>query len=133
MKAGSIFLSIMLVLIIFNFMYIQTLPDKTNMIVLGAIMGLVSSVLVIGVVGGIQILGTGLNGESIKIMFGVGTLLNILFQINIGGFPIGLGLINNLLNTFVGGDLWGLGYLLATSIAIMALLSGLMIILGSGE
>ena len=133
MKAGSIFLSIMLVLIIFNFMYIQTMPDKVNMVVLGGIMGLVSSVLAIGVVGGIQILGSGLNGESIKIMFGVGTLLNVLFQINIGGFPLGLGLINNLSGAFSTGDLWGLGYFLASSIGIVGLISGLMIILGSGD
>jgi hypothetical protein len=133
--ASSVFLSGMLILLLFNWVYVQTLAIPINTIVLGAITGFLASIISVAILSGIQVLGTGLDSASIKILFGVGSLLNILFQVNIAGFPIGLGLMNNMMDAFSFASDSGtfglsLGFFISTVLTIMILVSGVMIIQG---
>jgi hypothetical protein len=133
--ASSVFLSGMLILLLFNWVYVQTLAIPINTIVLGAITGFLASIISVAILSGIQVLGTGLDSASIKILFGVGSLLNILFQVNIAGFPIGLGLMNNMMDAFSFAPDSGtfglsLGFFISTVLTIMILVSGVMIIQG---
>lgn len=132
MNSGMVFLSCLSVLLIFNWIYVAMYPSVTWNLTVGAVTGFVGTILALGIISGIQLFGSGLSGTSIKIIFGVGTLLNILFQITIGGFPIGMGLANNVLSSFSGGDIIGIGYFLTTIICIITIVSGLMVIIGGG-
>lgn len=136
MVAGSIFLSGMLILLIFNWMYIQT-TTLVNTIILSSLVSLLAGIILLGVITGITVFGTGLDSASIKILFGAGALMNILFQIPLGvNWGIGLGLINNMVNAFSiegSGFGIGIGYFLSGSISIMIFISGIMLIQGSGD
>jgi len=129
MNASDIFLSSMAILLIFNFIYVTTAPTITWNLTIGAITGFIVLVLAVGIVSGVQFLGSGFNGESVKIMFGCGALMNILFQIDIMGFPIGIGLATNVLNCF-GSEWLGLGVITTSILSLMAFVSGLIIITG---
>lgn len=156
MRPSELLISVMAILMVFNFIYIAAFPDIANTMILGSIIGLVVTVLIVCIVGGVQVLGSGLSGTSIKMIFGIAILFNILFQINlpswifgiisvvatVAGYgintnlsiPIGMGLTNNIFNAFANGDLWGLGFFVATTLSIVALVSGIMVIMGaSGE
>ena len=135
MKATGIFLSVMTILLIFNWLYVSAYPTSTNIMLFGAVTGLVTISVVTSIVAGLQVLGSGFNGESIRILFGVTALIQILFSLNFEiediHVIIGLGLINNLFNAFSGGDFYGLGYFITTVFAILSLVSGILIIVGS--
>lgn len=134
MNAQESFLGIMSILLVFNWLYVSANPEVTNSMVLGVVTGLVATSIGISVIAGLQIVGTGLNSASIKIIFGVSTLLQILFSLNFVVADVevvlGLGLINNLFNAFSGGDLFGLGFIISTFFGIIALVSGLFVITG---
>lgn len=129
MDATEIFISVMIILLIFNVYYVFSFPESTWNLTVGAITGFLAVILTIGIISGIQVLGSGLSESSIKILFGVGSLLNVLFQINIGGFPIGLGLVSNVLSVF-GMEFFGLGMILTSILGILAFVSGLIIVTG---
>lgn len=126
----GIFITITSILLIFNFIYCSAKPDVINSMYVGALTGLVSTVLAVGVISGVQILGSGLNSESIKIIFGVGCILNMLFRINIAGFPLGIGLCNTILDAFPSTEFIGIGYFISSTLAMLALISGLLSIMG---
>jgi len=107
-----------------------TFPVAQWQFTIGAITGFMVLILGIGIISGIQVLGSGLNGESIKIMFGCGALLNVLFQINIANFPIGMGLVTNVLACFDGTEFLGLGIIITSIMGVMAFVSGLIVITG---
>lgn len=127
---SSIFVTCVMIMIIFNVIYVSAHPDLGNNMTVGAVTGLVGTALATGILAGIQVLGTGLNDESIKIMFGMGAIVNILFQINIGELPLGLGLANNMINAFSPSEAGGLGYFIAGGLAIVTLICGLLTIVG---
>lgn len=130
MKAGEIFISSIVTLSIFNFIYVSSTPSKINNMGIGALTGLLTTIIAVGIISSIQILGSGLNSASIKIIFGVGFLVNILFKVEIGGLPIGLGLMNNLYEVFMAGDLLGIGFFITTVFSFITLVSGIIIIIG---
>lgn len=129
----GIFLTGFAILLLFNFIYCTANPDATNVMFVGAVTGLLASSVAVGVISGVTILGTGLTGESVKILFGISSLLNMLFQVNVGGFPVGIGLITNILNVFPTDEFMGIGYFVVSSLTIVILASGVMILIGSGE
>ena len=133
MLATSMFLSSLFLMFVFNVGYIMANPSAVNNMLLGSITGTLSVVVSVGVISGIQILGSGLNSMSIKIIFGITALLNMLFQVDVLGFPIGLGLVNNLINVFNPTDMLGLGFFFASGLAIMSVVSGIIIVLGGGS
>lgn len=131
MNASTVFMFCMVTLLIFNFIYVSSTPQQLQIITIGAVVGFIAEILAIGIIGGVQIFGSGLNPASIRILFGVATLLNLLFQINIGGFPIGIGLLNNVFNIFSSGsDFLGLGLFIVTVLGLLTFVSGLLVIVG---
>lgn len=130
MNASTVFIFCMITLLIFNFIYVSSTPQQLQIITIGALIGFIAEILAIGVISGVQILGSGLNPASIRILFGVATLLNILFQVNIGGFPIGIGLLNNVFTVFSNGDFLGLGLFITTVLGLVLITSGLIVIVG---
>lgn len=133
MNASEIFIITMIVLLIFNVVYLTSTPDGLALTTMGAITGFIAIILAVGVIAGIQILGSGLNAMSIKILFGVGCLLNILFQVSISGFRIGLGLLNNVFTVFNSGDIIGLGTVISFLLGITVITSGLVTITGGSS
>lgn len=122
----SIFIIVMSIFLLFNTIYTLMNPSALNTMVIGAFIGLIATVVGLGVISGITILGSGLNAESIRILFSVGTLLNFMFQVTIAGFPIGIGLANNILNIFLNNDFYGLGIAISMGLSVIAIVSGVM-------
>jgi len=129
MNAQEMFISVMIILLIFNIYYTFTFTEAVWSLTIGALTGFIAVILAVGIISGVQVLGSGLTGESIKIMFGCGALLNILFQINIFGFPLGMGLVTNVLSVF-GSEFLALGIIITSVLGMIAFVSGLIIITG---
>jgi len=130
MNAQEVFLGSLSVMLLFSVVVMFMSPENIWEFTIDAVAGtFIGLILIAGVLTGINVLGSGLNSESVAIIFGVGALLNILFQIEIAGFPIGLGLVNNMVNSFGASDGLGLGYLLSTVIGLITLVSGTIIII----
>jgi len=132
-KASETFLGCVIILFTFNILYYMMSPEQLQLISVGALLGFIAQVVTVGILGGINILGSGLNSQSIKILFGITTLFNILFRIDIGGYPIGIGLLNNVFNVFSEGDFLGFGMIIVTTLGLLTIISGLMIMIGGGE
>jgi hypothetical protein len=136
MKSGAIFLGGLLVMFIFNVFYVVMQPEALWDLTAGAITGFIASILAIGVISGINILGSGLSGTSVRLLFGISSLLTMMFSIPIAGFPLGMGMANNMINTFSeSGDsfITTVGFLLGIGISVMTIVSGVMVISGSGS
>jgi hypothetical protein len=56
-----------------------------------------------------------------------------MFQIEILGYPIGMGLINTLFNIFAEGDLFLIGFITSIVMMFSVLGSGLILVMGSGD
>lgn len=127
----GVFLTIFSIFLVFNFFYLSMYPETSLDMYTGAVLGLIGTVIATGIIGGISILGSGLNSESIKIIFGAGTLFNLLFNIEIPqlGLNIGLGLATNIISLFDSGDILNLGFISTTALSLIALVSGLMVII----
>jgi hypothetical protein len=131
--ASSFFLSGALMMILINFFYLSFDSTVASIMFLGAIVGLIVEAFVIGTIAGIQFMGTGLNSASVKIIFGVSTLINCLFQVNVAGVPVGIGLANNILTMFSESDVMGFGWLITGTLTMMTLISGLVLLTGGSD
>lgn len=120
-------------MLLFNIGYSFANPTSVFDIVVGGVVGFIATVAGLGIISGIQILGSGLSTASQKIIFGIGTLLNILFQIDIAGLTIGMGLGSTLIEAFVLNDLFGIPFFLVTVFVIAILISGIMTIVGGAD
>jgi len=130
-RTGEIFIICMIMLILFNFFYYAVSGANWMIDVAGGVVGFLGVIASVGIIAGIQVLGSGINTEGIKILFGFGCLLNILFKINVGGFPIGLGLLTNVFNAFTSSsDFLGFGMFITSVIGLTIIISGLLIIVG---
>lgn len=129
MNAQEVFISCLMILMLFNIFYIFSDPEISWNLTLDVLTGFISGVIANAVITGVSILGSGLNSSSTKIIFGVGSILNLLFQIKIANIPIGLGLATNLFGLF-GTEFFGLGLILISVLALITIVSGLMTILG---
>lgn len=135
LEATDIFLSGILILLLFNVAYILIIPSALWNITTGAITGFLLTLVAIATVSGISILGSGLNSASIKILFGFGSIISILYSVEIAGLRLGMGLATNVLASFSssGGGLETFGFLFVSILSLMILISGLIMIQGSGE
>lgn len=134
MKAQAIFLACMFTIFFFNvFCWLAGVSDLIKDII-GGLIGLIIAGAMGIVLSGINILGSGLTGASVRILFGLATLLVLLFQIPIPGFPIGLGLANNLFMTFItiGGFFGTFGFIISFILCTLALISGIIMLVSAG-
>ena len=142
MKPSSVFLSTIFTLLIFNFIYYAVYPITTLGSLVGIVLGFIPVIVLVGVVAGINVLGSGLNTFGTKALFTIGALLNILFSIPISieviagtkiEVQVGLGLLTNVLSVFQEGDLYGFGLIIVIIMGLTCFISALMMIVGSGE
>lgn len=147
-NAQEVFLGLVTVLVFFNAFYYVVYPEQTSNLVIGAITTFLVLGMVLGVLGAIQIIGSGLNSTGTKILFGTIAIFEICFQFTIpswvlsaspyfatifnNGLPIGMGLINNVLIVFSIGDLLGIGMIISTIMMILIMTSGILTIVQSG-
>lgn len=137
MAEKEIFLTVMSIFLVFNIIYIQINPTATNTMVIGGILGTLGAIIMtavgIAILSGIKVLGSGVSDISVKIIFSFLVIMNILFRLDYDTFSIGMGLATNMMSTFsVGHDLLNFGVLLSSGLAIVAFISGMMIVVGSG-
>lgn len=125
----GILISLIAIMLLFNFIYATTSSEVTNNIVVGAVTGLLTTSIVTGVLSGFTLFGSGLNSESVKIVFGTTAFINILFQINLGGYPIGLGLGTRMISVFEPNTMAGIPYFGSWLVVILTLIMGIMILI----
>lgn len=135
----EIFGTLMLIFVVFNGIYYLMFPtDLTNVVTTSGLIILVGNVIITGGVLGITALSVGLDSESIRILVsGVGFSL-LLFSIPIGinfnntyyGFNLGLGLVSNIATKF-GDTLLGYPFWIINFMGIIALISGIMVVVGN--
>lgn len=147
MVAQEVFLSCMGVLAIFNFIVCGGETWNIN-----GFIGLLIAVIPVVIFTGIQLLSSGFSSSSQNKAFGIVVLLSILCKIdlpssidrtsNITGLTrigrerfienIGLGLGTDTIAMFPAEEFFGIPFFIATSIVILAFVSGLIMILESG-
>jgi len=136
--AMGIFLSVIMVLVIFNIGYYAIYPDTIQLLGVSIILSFATAGLIIGVISGVEVLGSGISDTAQRIIFIVVILLNMLFQIDIPigegiTIPVGLGLLSNVLEVFVTNDAYLVGYAICTILGVLALVSGLQMAVGAGD
>jgi len=134
----GIFLSVMMVLTIFNLGYYMIYPTTVTFIGLSVLTTFITTGLAVGIISGIQIMGSGISDTAQKIVFVIIILVNIMFQIvlplpDLGELPIGLGLLSNIYNVFAVNDVWFIGFAISTILGILAMVSGLQMAVGEGD
>lgn len=139
MNSSGIFIILMVVLLVFNFAYVSVIGDSMTVLgnmAIGGILGIVIPIVVVAVLSGTNVLSTGLNSASTKIIFGVGVLLGLLFQISftVATFTItlGMGLLTNVFNVFAATDLFGIPFFMTAVIGAAIIVSGLLTFSGGG-
>lgn len=130
MNSSGLFISCFIIIITFNLFYVTVNPTEVYNLTIGGVSGFVVQILGIAILSGVNALGSGLNAQSTKIIFGVGTILNILFQLQFWEITLGFGLINNLINAFSGSPTFIT--IIIGVFAIITLFSGLLTVLGGG-
>lgn len=126
----EIFISTLTIILLFNvFAYSVNATDVSllNLDFTDLVVTAVAIVLPLS----INFLGVGLSDSGISIAFAVMIVFNVLFQIEIYGYTIGLGLINTMINVFSGGnDVLNLGFMITSILGMLAFFSGMLIIVG---
>lgn len=136
--AMGVFLSVIMVLVIFNIGYYAIYPETVELLGVSVILTFATAGLAIGVISGVEVLGSGISDTAQRIIFIVVILLNLLFQIDIPigegiEIPLGLGLLSHVLEVFVLNDAYMIGYAVTTILGILALVTGLQMAVGAGE
>lgn len=134
----GIFLSIVMILSIFNIGYYIMYPDTIFSLGISAITSFIGIGIIVAVLSGFSAFSVSLSDASQRLILIVLTLVNLLFQITIPlsedfNIPIGLGLLSNLFNVFAINDVAYLGWIFCTIMGILALVSGLQMVVGVGE
>jgi hypothetical protein len=139
MNAGEVFVVLMVVLLVFNFGVVMMSGDPYALLAqmaIGGLLGVVVPIAVIAILSGTNVVASGLNAASTRIIFGMGVLLGLLFQITftVATFTIslGAGLLQNVFGVFAITDLWGIPFLLVVVLGIVILASGLLTFSGGG-
>jgi hypothetical protein len=134
MYASDWFMTTMVVLLAFAVACGFVNGNATSLYSFTSIIGFVTGMTIVAIACGISILGSGFNAESTKIIFGVGVLLNILFQIsfNVVGFTvaIGLGILTNTLLSIPLNVFFGIPFIILLCLGTICLISGLLVITG---
>lgn len=117
----------MAVLIMFNIFVVMINPNISSILRLDYIDILITVISILLAGGATQLL---LGETVIRIVSVTLLLFNIMFQVNVYGFTIGLGLINTVFDVFVldGSFIMWMGYIITSILSIMCFFSGLMIV-----
>ena len=134
----GIFLSIIMVLTIFNIGYYVMYPDTIFSLGISLVTSFIGIGIVVGVLSGFSAFSVSLSDTSQRLILIILTLVNLLFQITIPlsedfNIPVGLGLLSNLFTVFAVNDVAYLGWVFCTIMGVLALVSGLQMVVGVGE
>lgn len=132
MEAKSVFLSMVIITIILNIIYISTTPAVIWTMAVGTVVGMIVTAVTTILLSGIKIMDSGISDTALSYVFTTSLLLNICFSINIYGFSIGLGLMNNVFIMFGGTTLFGLGAIITGIFTAVIFITGIMVITGGG-
>ena len=149
MDKESIFMGSLISLILFQGFYFLVNPEEALLLGVNALMGFVVSGVIIGIVAGATGATIGLNSTSIKILFIVTTIINLMFSLDIvlpnwiqllygqESIAVGMGLLYpTTWNIFIVSGMGFLGYvgfMTITLLMVITLVSGLLISVGGGE
>jgi hypothetical protein len=128
-EKSGILITLIVIMLMFNFIYAVSNPDVTNNIVLDSLIGLITGSVVTGIISGITLFGSGLNSESVRIIFGITSFMNILFKINLSGYQIGLGLGRNMIDAFPVNAMAGIPYFTCWLLVITVFILGVMMLI----
>lgn len=130
MKEG-ILISTLMILLLFN-TYVAMVNPNVVSVLNQDLSGLVATALTCTIAAGINIFGSGLSDSATKIIFSVIVMFNILFQIDIYGFTLGLGLCSTVFTVFNNGDVLGIGTLIGGLLSFVAFFSAMLVVVESG-
>lgn len=90
----------------------------------------------VAAVGGFELIGSGLDTESIRITFAAIMLFGLLIRIpivHIGSFNLGFGfgLSNTLFDVFTQGDFLTIGWTISLLLTITCFFTGILILIGA--
>lgn len=88
-------------------------------------------VLAVIIASGIKVFNTGISDVAVKMILGIGALINILFKFDVFGLPVGIGLLTNVYTILGSGDVLGLSLIVSTVLAVTTFFSGVMILINS--
>jgi hypothetical protein len=124
----EIFISTLAILVLFNVFVVSINPAQSSILNLDFQGIIVSALSVITVGSVVQIV----TGETIlRIVFSILLLFNVLFQVHIYGFTVGLGLVNTVFNVFQVYDVLNIGFIVASVLSMLVFFSGMLIIVES--
>lgn len=134
----GIFLSVLMVLFVFNVGYYVIYPDSVELVGISVLTTFITTGLAIGIISGISAFTIEISDTAQKIIFVVVLLVNIMFQIvlpfgDLYELPLGLGLLTNVFNVFALNDALLIGYVISSILGILALVSGLQMAVGEGD
>ena len=124
----EIFISSLAIILLFNVFVVAINPTESSILNMD-----MSSVLVtaIAIITGGSVLSIVLGETVIKVVFATLVIFNILFQIDLYGFTVGLGLTNTLFTVFQTNDVLNLGFITASVLSLMVFFSGMLIVVES--
>jgi hypothetical protein len=131
MRLSEFFLINFFALFVINLL----LPSfDVNRFGVGLMTSFLISVLITGVISGIQVLGSGLNATATWLIFAISMIATLMFGIpiniaNVGTIQIGLGLISNVFTYSYPLYI----QLLVVTIGIMTVISFILMIVGGGR
>lgn len=141
MGAQSVFLTSLMILLIFNGVMIFVPGSGATIPTVASIITTVVAMVAILVAGSITVFGSGIDTQIYRYVFALAVILGLCFSVTIqyssnpvDTFTVGVGLISNILNPFLfGGGYWlvnVLGLLISGILSLIFLVSGLIIVVG---
>lgn len=141
----SIFFSCTIILLLFQGFYLMVNPVAVWSFGIGAIIGFVTTAILIGVLSGATVVSSGLSDTSVRILFITASMINIMFQFTIDRWigpyhavvPMGMGILYptawNIFSVNNGDFLGYLGFIFITGMAVLMLICGLLMGAGGSE
>jgi len=128
----EIFISSMLIILLFNGFVIMVNPEIPNVLDMDLTSILVTG-LAVAIASGVTVFGSGLSDSATSIIFGVILMFNVLYKIEVYGFTLGLGLVNTMSDVFIDNDVLGIGWYVTNLIGFVAFVTCMMMIIGVGD
>lgn len=124
----EIFISTLAIIILFNVFVVSINPEVSSILNTDFTSILVTSITIISAGGLVSIV---LGETVLRVVFATLLLFNVLFQVEIYGFTIGLGLINTIFNVFQTYDVMNFGFITASVLSMLCFFSGMLIVVES--
>jgi len=128
MVTKLIFVSTLSMLLMFNIFVVMINPTASSILNISYQEVVVQALAII--VSG-SLISVVLGETVLKIVFSTIIIFNVLFQVHIYGFTVGLGLVQTVFNVFQVYDVMNLGFYITSIISLVVFFSGMLIIVES--